>query len=98
VPLSQTEAVLELQGYKNDVTCDAAYHYLASLFCSEAVQSIQFNRVQLLMLCSGIQRLCGVRARHIWCSQMQAHLQRCDTGATTDKATVLSNSSDNSTT
>lgn len=63
-----------MQGTYTRLKCDAAYSYLAGLFCSESVQTLQFTSMERMMLCSGIQRLFGSRARNVWCSQLNVHL------------------------
>eukprot|EP00892_Ulva_mutabilis_P007220 jgi/Ulvmu1/4870/UM020_0156.1 len=66
--------LLSMQGTYTRLRSDPAYSYLAGLFCSESVQALQFTSMERMMLCSGIQRLFGSRARNVWCSQLDAHL------------------------
>ena len=77
-----------MQGHRRSITCDAAYQYLASIFRCKTMNDSDMSVPDVLMLSTGIQKLCGARSKHIWCSQQKQHLQRAGTGPTTKDASV----------
>lgn len=40
------------------------------------------------MLSAGMQRMCGSRSKHIWCTPQLKHLKRAGTGPTTKDTSV----------